>query len=100
MNAGISTSRCHSGTHSEVSGCTSTPEVNGDDGVCQQIRVPAGAKATFWVYQGTNETNSSYAQGRYYYDSNGTQGIDWTHAGTSSSWPTPGYVVISGTEYQ
>ena len=36
----------------------------------------------------------SYVQGRYYYDSNGTQGIDWTHHGTSSSWPTAGYDVI------
>ncbi|MHB8461892.1 MAG: DUF3465 domain-containing protein, partial [Vulcanimicrobiaceae bacterium] len=39
-------------------------------------------------------------QGRQYYDSNGTAGIDWTHHGTGSSWSTPGYVVINGTQYQ
>jgi hypothetical protein len=39
-------------------------------------------------------------QGRYYYDSASSQGIDWTHHGTSRSWGSPGYVVVAGTEYQ
>jgi hypothetical protein len=49
-----------------------------------------------WVRVG----DYSYVQGRYYYDSASSQGIDWTHHGTSRSWATPGYVVIDGTEYQ
>jgi hypothetical protein len=49
-----------------------------------------------WVKAG----DYSYVQGRYYYDSASSQGIDWTHHGTSRSWESPGYVVVDGTEYQ
>lgn len=42
----------------------------------------------------------TYVQGRYYYDSSSSQGIDWTHHGTSRSWSYPGFVVVDGTEYQ
>jgi hypothetical protein len=49
-----------------------------------------------WVKVG----DYSYVQGRYYYDSAASQGIDWTHHGTSHSWPTSGYVVVGGTQYQ
>ena len=54
------------------------------------------APAWPWVKAG----EYSYVQGRYYYDSASSQGIDWTHHGTSRSWSTPGYVVVGGTEYQ
>ena len=54
------------------------------------------APAWPWVKTG----DYSYVQGRYYYDSTGSQGIDWTHHGTSRSWSSPGYVVVAGTEYQ
>jgi hypothetical protein len=54
------------------------------------------APAWPWVKTG----DYSYVQGRYYYDSTGSQGIDWTHHGTGRSWSSPGYVVVSGTEYQ
>ena len=49
-----------------------------------------------WVAVG----DTTYVQGRYYYDNDDSQGIDWTHHGTSSSWPHAGYVVVNGTEYQ
>ncbi|MFY9779149.1 MAG: hypothetical protein WAJ85_01400 [Candidatus Baltobacteraceae bacterium] len=42
----------------------------------------------------------AYVRGRYYFDGGDAQGIDWTHRGRSSSWPTPGYFVINGIEYQ
>jgi len=54
------------------------------------------APAWPWVRVG----DYSYVQGRYYYDSAYSQGIDWTHHGTSRSWSSPGYVVVAGTEYQ
>ncbi|MGP6159160.1 MAG: hypothetical protein ACLPYS_16910 [Vulcanimicrobiaceae bacterium] len=54
------------------------------------------APAWPWVKAG----DYSFVQGRYYYDSTFSQGIDWTHHGTSNSWPTAGYVVVNGTEYQ
>ncbi len=37
-----------------------------------------------------------YVQGRYYYDSNGTQGIDWTEDDTGS-WPNVGWVYVCDT---
>lgn len=49
-----------------------------------------------WVSVG----DSADVVGRYYYDSARRQGIDWTHHGTSHSWPQAGYVVINGTKYQ
>jgi len=48
------------------------------------------APAWPWVATG----DYVYVQGRYYYDNGSSQGIDWTHQGTSSSWPYPGYVVV------
>ncbi|HUY11839.1 MAG TPA: hypothetical protein VMV73_06225 [Candidatus Dormibacteraeota bacterium] len=41
-------------------------------------------------------------QGRFFRDRDGFNGIDWTHriSGRSSSWSTPGFVVINGVEYR
>lgn len=36
----------------------------------------------------------TYVQGRYYYDSSSSQGVDWTEDDTSSSWPHVGYVAV------
>lgn len=49
-----------------------------------------------WVAVG----DTTYVRGRYYYDNDDSQGIDWTHHGTSSSWHQAGYVVVNGTQYQ
>ncbi len=54
------------------------------------------APAWPWVAVGDSAT----VRGRYYYDNDSSQGIDWTHHGTSSSWRTPGYVIVNGTKYQ
>lgn len=35
-----------------------------------------------------------YVQGRYYYDSSSSQGVDWTEDDTDSSWPYTGYVAV------
>jgi hypothetical protein len=35
-----------------------------------------------------------YVQGRYYYDSSSSQGVDWTEDDTSSSWDHVGYVAV------
>jgi hypothetical protein len=34
-----------------------------------------------------------YVQGRYYYDSSSSQGVDWTEDDTGS-WPYIGYVAV------
>lgn len=54
------------------------------------------APAWPWVAVGNTVT----VRGRYYYDNDTSQGIDWTHHGTSSSWPYAGYVVVNGKQYQ
>jgi hypothetical protein len=44
-----------------------------------------------------------YVQGRYYYDSSSSQGVDWTEDDTDSSWSHVGYVAVctaSGTSCQ
>ena len=39
-------------------------------------------------------------RGRYYKDPDGHEGIDWTHRGTSRSWPYPGYLLLDGHTYR
>jgi hypothetical protein len=61
VNAAIGTWRAHTGKYAQKDGNVSSPEINGDSGLCQQIKVPTGGKITFWLYQGTNETSTTYA---------------------------------------
>ena len=61
VNARINTYRAHSGSYSDLNGQVSTPEINGDSGLCQEVAIPAGGKLTFWVYEGTNETSTKYS---------------------------------------
>ncbi|GBQ97798.1 hypothetical protein AA23498_3000 [Acetobacter nitrogenifigens DSM 23921 = NBRC 105050] len=49
-----------------------------------------------WVNKGDNVE----VVGRYYYDSPRSQGVDWTHHGTGSSWGLPGYVIVNGAKYE
>jgi hypothetical protein len=41
-----------------------------------------------------------FVQGRYYYDSDRRQGIDWTEADESAAWPHAGYVVVCNASVQ
>jgi hypothetical protein len=52
----ISTAQHEAGSVSDLNGRTVKPEVNGTEGVCQQLVIPAGGVITFWVYEGTNDT--------------------------------------------
>ncbi|WP_231118835.1 hypothetical protein [Oecophyllibacter saccharovorans] len=54
------------------------------------------APAWPWVRPG----DQIEVEGRYYYDNAHQQGIDWTHYGTSRSWPWAGFVVVNGQRYQ
>uniref|UniRef100_E6PHF9 Uncharacterized protein n=1 Tax=mine drainage metagenome TaxID=410659 RepID=E6PHF9_9ZZZZ len=56
VNAAIVKSPVHSGNYSEFSGSTSSPEVNGYAGVCQQVTIPSNGVLTIWVDEGTNDT--------------------------------------------
>ncbi len=61
--ATVSTNRAHSGTYSERAGSTnsSTGEINGDAGLCQSVSIPVSGKLSFWVYQLSNEANTTYS---------------------------------------
>jgi len=61
VNGFVTTARAHTGTYSQKDGYVTSPEVNGDSGLCQQVKVPASGNLTFWVYQGTNESSTTYA---------------------------------------
>ena len=61
--ATVSSYRAHTGTYSERAGSTnsSTGEINGDAGLCQSVTIPASGKLSFWVYQLSNEANTTYS---------------------------------------
>ncbi len=58
--AKIDTVNPHTGKYSEQSGSTTT-EPKGDAGVCQAVTVPANGVLSFWVWQATNEVNTTYS---------------------------------------
>jgi hypothetical protein len=97
VNANIQSTYVHSGKYAETSGSGSKPEINGDAGVCQQIAVPSGGKISVWVYQGTNETSTTYAcQEADLLDSSGYI-IDnlYTKAANTSGWKQYTYDISS-----
>lgn len=59
----FSTYRAHSGVYSGRSGSTNTgsAEPNGDTGICQSVTIPAGGTLSFWVYQLSGESDTSFA---------------------------------------
>jgi subtilase family serine protease len=60
VNASITTAKPHTGSYSERSGTTTT-EPNGDAGVCQQVTIPTSGQLSFYVWQSTNETSTTYS---------------------------------------
>lgn len=63
VNASITTTKYHTGTHSMKAGSASTTsgEINGDAGVCQQVTIPSSGTLTFWEYASSNESSTTYA---------------------------------------
>ena len=87
VNAAIVTSPVHSGTYSELSGSTSTPEVNGYAGVCQQVTIPSNGVLTFWVNEGTNDSLAYADQEADLLDSSGNV-VDtiFSEAASTNGW--------------
>ncbi len=97
VNARILTSRPHTGSYSDLNGQVSSPEINGDSGLCQQVTVPSGGKISFWLYEGTNETSTTYSfQEADLLDSAGyvLQNL-FTEAKTTGGWVQRTYDVSS-----
>ena len=53
---------------------------------------PTDDPPSTWPWVAVNDY--VYVQGRYYYDSSSSQGVDWTEDDTDSSWSHVGYVVV------
>ncbi len=53
---------------------------------------PTNKPPTTWPWVSVGQY--TYVQGRYYYDSASSQGVDWTEDDTSGSWPHVGYVAV------
>ena len=74
VNAAMSTTRAHTGTYSARGGSagSTSGEINGDAGVCQQVTIPASGVLTFWYYGFSNESSTTYAyQEAELFDANG-----------------------------
>jgi hypothetical protein len=90
VNAAMSTTRAHTGTYSARAGSagSTSGEINGDAGVCQQVTIPAGGSLSFWVYGFSNETSTTYAyQEAELMDVNGvTVKMLWQAVDESTGW--------------
>ena len=92
VNATIVTSPVHSGSYSELSGSTSSPEVNGYAGVCQQVTIPSNGVLTFWVNEGTNDSLTYADQEADLLDSSGNV-VDsiFNEAASTNGWVERSY---------
>lgn len=63
VNASVTTAKAHTGTYSLKAGSASSTsgEINGDAGVCQQVTIPSSGTLTFWEYASSNESSTTYA---------------------------------------
>ena len=63
MNPTVSTNHPHSGSYSGRMGSTNSGagEPNGDSGICQQVTIPSSGVLTFYVYQQSDEADTTYA---------------------------------------
>jgi hypothetical protein len=87
VNASITAARAHGGKFTQKSG-SSAGEPAGDEGVCQAVIIPPGARLTFWVYQYSNESNTAFAyQEAQLFDANGTTVKQlYQTASTTNGW--------------
>lgn len=94
ISASITTTKFHTGTRSEKAGSTAG-EPNGDAGLCQAVTIPANGKLTFWVYQQSNELNTTYAyQEAELFDANGfTVTMFYQTVNNTNGWVQASYDV-------
>ncbi|HEV2642266.1 MAG TPA: hypothetical protein VGT98_06150 [Candidatus Elarobacter sp.] len=92
VNASITAARAHAGKYAQKSG-SSAGEPNGDEGVCQPVRIPPGGTLTFWVYQYSTERDTAYAyQEAQLFDANGTTAKQlYQTVNTTNGWVQQSY---------
>lgn len=60
INAAVATTHPHTGRYDERSGST-RGEPNGDTGVCQAVTIPSSGQLSVWLYQLSNEADTTFA---------------------------------------
>ncbi|MEA2786709.1 MAG: hypothetical protein QOF71_2813 [Candidatus Eremiobacteraeota bacterium] len=90
VNAAMSTTRAHTGTYSARAGSagSTSGEINGDAGVCQQVTIPASGVLTFWYYGFSNESSTtySYQEAELFNASGVTVKMLWQAVAESTAW--------------
>lgn len=90
VKARISTAQAHRGTHAMRAGSTtqSSGEIDGDAGLCQQVRVPADGVLTFWVYavSSARSTSGSYQEAEFLDDAGNTVRFLWKDVANTGGW--------------
>lgn len=106
INATVSTNHPHTGSYSGRAGSTNsgTGEPNGDTGVCQQVTIPSSGVLTFYVYQQSSETDTSYSwQEADLLDANGNRVVNFYYSVNNvAGWVKKSYNLASyagGTYY-
>jgi hypothetical protein len=61
VSAYVVTTHPHTGSYDNLDGKKTTGEPNGDSGVCQEVTVPSNGVLTAYLYQLSNEANTTYA---------------------------------------
>ncbi|MFN2448564.1 MAG: protease pro-enzyme activation domain-containing protein [Candidatus Baltobacteraceae bacterium] len=99
MNPTVSTNHPHTGSYSGRMGSTNSNagEPNGDSGICQQVTIPSSGTLTFWVYQTSTESDTSYAwQEAALLNSSGTRVVQfYKTVSNASGWVQKSYSLSS-----
>ena len=89
-SARVSTSQPHSGRYDMRAGSTNrtSGEIDGDEGLCQRVTIPANGVLTFWVNGFTNETSTeySYQEAELLDDEGNTLSMLWQASVTTGGW--------------
>ncbi|MDP9018683.1 MAG: hypothetical protein M3N19_10225, partial [Candidatus Eremiobacteraeota bacterium] len=94
VNASIVTLHPHTGNYAQRDGATSG-EIAGDSGLCQQVTIPSNGTLSFWVWEVSNESSTTYAdQEADLLDSTGTVVAQfYLDHGQMSGWTQRSYSV-------
>jgi hypothetical protein len=90
QDARVSSAQAHHGTYSLRAGSTNrnSGQIDGDEGLCQSVKVPTNGVLTFWVYALTNETSTEYSyQEAEFLDAEGnTVKMLWQVSAQTNGW--------------
>jgi hypothetical protein len=89
-DARVSSVQAHRGTYSLRAGSKSrtSGQIDGDEGLCQSVKVPANGVLTFWVNALTTETSTefSYQEAEFLDDEGNTVRMLWQASAQTNGW--------------